>query len=36
VAGTARKALGGLTGDVFGAVVELSMAATLTALVIAS
>jgi adenosylcobinamide-GDP ribazoletransferase len=36
VAGTARRVLGGLTGDVFGAVVELTMAATLTALVIVS
>jgi adenosylcobinamide-GDP ribazoletransferase len=36
VAGAARSKLGGLTGDVFGAVVELTMAATLVALVLVS
>jgi adenosylcobinamide-GDP ribazoletransferase len=36
VCGAARSRLGGLTGDVFGAVVEITMTATLVALVIAS
>jgi adenosylcobinamide-GDP ribazoletransferase len=36
VAGGARSRLGGLTGDVFGAIVEISMAATLVALVVAT
>jgi adenosylcobinamide-GDP ribazoletransferase len=36
VAAQARRVLGGLTGDVFGAVVELSTAVTLIALVISS
>ena len=35
VSRTARRQLGGLTGDVFGAVVELTMAVTLTVVVIA-